>query len=57
MLYHLALAMHPRILSLFDENLKPLSLTVRVGQAVDVVGQAGNRFFQFNLFETDEFAS
>eukprot|EP01147_Barroeca_monosierra_P010764 gene10764-2851_t len=41
MLYHLALAMHPRILSLFDENLKPLSLTVRVGQAVDVVGQAG----------------
>ncbi|EGD76493.1 Psmd2 protein [Salpingoeca rosetta] len=41
MLYHLALAMHPRILSLFDEDLNPLSLTVRVGQAVDVVGQAG----------------
>ena len=40
-LYNLALAMYPRILSLFDEDLKPLSLTVRVGQAVDVVGQAG----------------
>jgi 26S proteasome regulatory subunit N1 len=24
-----------------DENLKPLSVPVRVGQAVDVVGQAG----------------
>jgi 26S proteasome regulatory subunit N1 len=24
-----------------DENLKPLQTTVRVGQAVDVVGQAG----------------
>lgn len=24
-----------------DENLKPLSVQVRVGQAVDVVGQAG----------------
>ena len=41
MLYHLALAMYPRILSTFDEELKPLSISVRVGQAVDVVGQAG----------------
>ena len=24
-----------------DENLKPISVPVRVGQAVDVVGQAG----------------
>lgn len=24
-----------------DENLKPLSVPVRVGQAVDVIGQAG----------------
>jgi 26S proteasome regulatory subunit N1 len=26
----------------FDENLKPLPVSVRVGQAVDVVGQAGH---------------
>ena len=25
----------------FDENLRPLPVPVRVGQAVDVVGQAG----------------
>eukprot|EP00045_Choanoeca_perplexa_P012108 m.130781 g.130781 ORF g.130781 m.130781 type:complete len:893 (+) comp15889_c0_seq1:159-2837(+) len=41
MLYHLSLAMYPRILSTFDEELNPLSVSVRVGQAVDVVGQAG----------------
>jgi len=41
MLYHLSLAMYPRILSTFDEDLNPLSVSVRVGQAVDVVGQAG----------------
>ena len=41
MLYHLALAMYPRILSTFDEDLKPLCVSVRVGEAVDVVGQAG----------------
>ncbi|PKA58629.1 26S proteasome non-ATPase regulatory subunit 2 1A [Apostasia shenzhenica] len=41
MLYILSLAMHPRMLMTVDENLKPLSVTVRVGQAVDVVGQAG----------------
>eukprot|EP00730_Choanoeca_flexa_P015053 TRINITY_DN6813_c0_g1_i1.p1 TRINITY_DN6813_c0_g1~~TRINITY_DN6813_c0_g1_i1.p1 ORF type:complete len:889 (+),score=302.50 TRINITY_DN6813_c0_g1_i1:154-2820(+) len=40
-LYHLSLAMYPRILSTFDQELKPLSVSVRVGQAVDVVGQAG----------------
>jgi 26S proteasome regulatory subunit N1 len=31
----------PRMLITLDENLKPLPVPVRVGQAVDVVGQAG----------------
>ncbi|KAK1571296.1 hypothetical protein Q3G72_014691 [Acer saccharum] len=33
--------LEPRMLLTVDENLKPLSVPVRVGQAVDVVGQAG----------------
>lgn len=41
MLYILVLAMQPRMLMTVDENLKPISVPVRVGQAVDVVGQAG----------------
>ncbi|KAL4620465.1 hypothetical protein ACB092_06G156000 [Castanea dentata] len=41
MLYYLVLAMQPRMLMTVDENNKPLSVPVRVGQAVDVVGQAG----------------
>ncbi|GAB2285384.1 26S proteasome non-ATPase regulatory subunit 2 A [Dionaea muscipula] len=41
MFYFLVLAMQPRMLLTVDENLKPLSVPVRVGQAVDVVGQAG----------------
>uniref|UniRef100_A0A0D9WTR5 26S proteasome non-ATPase regulatory subunit 2 homolog n=1 Tax=Leersia perrieri TaxID=77586 RepID=A0A0D9WTR5_9ORYZ len=41
MLYILALAMQPRMLLTVDEDLKPLSVLVRVGQAVDIVGQAG----------------
>jgi len=43
MLYHLALAMYPRIFSTFldDDELTPVNTSVRVGQAVDVVGQAG----------------
>ncbi|KAJ4850213.1 26S proteasome non-ATPase regulatory subunit 2 A [Turnera subulata] len=40
-LYFLVLAMQPRMLLTVDENLKPISVPVRVGQAVDVVGQAG----------------
>ncbi|KAE9592999.1 hypothetical protein Lal_00028985 [Lupinus albus] len=40
-LYFLVLAMQPRMLLTVDENLKPLSVPVRVGQAIDVVGQAG----------------
>ncbi|KAI1762909.1 26S proteasome regulatory complex, non-ATPase subcomplex, Rpn1 subunit [Hypoxylon sp. FL1150] len=41
MLYFLAAAMHPRFLITLGEDLKPLTVNVRVGQAVDVVGQAG----------------
>ncbi|CAL5441323.1 unnamed protein product [Camellia sinensis] len=40
-LYFLVLAMQPRMLLTVDENLKPLLVPVRVGQAVNVVGQAG----------------
>ncbi|KAK1759366.1 armadillo-type protein [Echria macrotheca] len=41
LLYFLVTAMHPRFLVTLDENLKPVTVNVRVGQAVDVVGQAG----------------
>lgn len=33
--------MHPRMMMTLDENLEPLTVPVRVGQAVDVIGQAG----------------
>lgn len=41
LLYHLAAAMHPRFLSTVDADLKPQTCTVRVGLAVETVGQAG----------------
>ena len=41
LLYYLVTAMHPRFLVTLDEELKPITVNVRVGQAVDVVGQAG----------------
>lgn len=41
LLYFLVTAMHPRFLVTLDEHLNPLTVNVRVGQAVDVVGQAG----------------
>ena len=43
MLFHLALAMYPRILCTFldDADSTPVNTSVRVGMAVDVVGQAG----------------
>lgn len=41
LLYYIVTAMHPRFLVTLDEDLKPLKVNVRVGQAVDVVGQAG----------------
>lgn len=40
-MYTLAAAMQPRMLVTFDEDLNPLPVPVRVGLAVDVVGQAG----------------
>jgi hypothetical protein len=40
-LYYLVAAMQPRMLMTLDEDMKPLPVTVRVGQSVDVVGQAG----------------
>jgi 26S proteasome regulatory subunit N1 len=41
LLYFLATAMAPRFLITLDEELQPLTVNVRVGQAVDIVGQAG----------------
>lgn len=41
LLYSLATAMQPRMLVTFDEDLNQLTVPVRVGIAVDVVGQAG----------------
>ena len=41
MLYFLVPAMYPRFLMTLDEELNNIAVTVRVGQAVDVVGQAG----------------
>ncbi|KAI5197748.1 26S proteasome regulatory complex, non-ATPase subcomplex, Rpn1 subunit [Aureobasidium subglaciale] len=41
LLYFLVTAINPRFLITLDEDLKPLTVNVRVGQAVDVVGQAG----------------
>ncbi|KAK6203216.1 26S proteasome regulatory subunit rpn-1 [Scheffersomyces amazonensis] len=40
-LYYLVPAVKPRMLVTVDEELKPIKVNVRVGQAVDVVGQAG----------------
>ena len=41
MLFFLTAAMRPRFLITLDESLEPLPVSVRVGKAVDVVGQAG----------------
>jgi len=40
-LFYLVASMQPRMLMTLDHEGKPLPVTVRVGQAVDVVGQAG----------------
>ncbi|KAL0698266.1 hypothetical protein Bca4012_054388 [Brassica carinata] len=44
----------PRMMMTVDENLKPISVPVRVGQAVDVVGQAGRpkTITGFQTYET-----
>lgn len=41
MLFFLTMSMYPRFLMTFDEKGEYLPVSVRVGQAVDVVGQAG----------------
>ncbi|XP_022203334.2 26S proteasome non-ATPase regulatory subunit 2 [Nilaparvata lugens] len=41
LLYTLATAMYPRWLVTLDEELTPMPVSVRVGQAVDVIGKAG----------------
>ncbi|PJF18299.1 hypothetical protein PSACC_01883 [Paramicrosporidium saccamoebae] len=41
LLYFLATAIYPRFVVALDESLQPTKLFMRVGQAVDVVGQAG----------------
>ncbi|EUD66853.1 26S proteasome regulatory subunit N1 [Plasmodium inui San Antonio 1] len=41
LLYHLVPCIYPRMLVTVNEDLEPLPISVRVGQAVDVVGQAG----------------
>lgn len=40
-LYYLTLSMYPRMLVTLNENLEPLKTSVRVGNAIDTVGQAG----------------
>jgi len=41
LLFHVVSAMYPRMLITLDEDLQPLPVNVRVGQAVDTAGQAG----------------
>jgi 26S proteasome regulatory subunit N1 len=41
LLYFLTTSIRPRMLITLDENLETVKVNVRVGQAVDVVGQAG----------------
>lgn len=41
LLYYLVPGVKPRMLITVDEQLNPIKVNVRVGQAVDVVGQAG----------------
>lgn len=40
-IYYLSLAMYPKFLFVINDKLEPMPLNIRVGQAVDVVGQAG----------------
>lgn len=41
LLFYLAPAMNPRFVRTVDENLLPVKVSVRVGLAVETVGQAG----------------
>lgn len=40
-LFYLTLSIYPRMLITLNEDLEPLQTQVRVGNAVDTVGQAG----------------
>lgn len=40
-LYYLTLSIYPRMVITLNEDMEPLKTSVRVGQAVDTVGQAG----------------
>ena len=40
-LYYLSVSMNPRMMATVDLNLKPVSISTRVGTAVETVGQAG----------------
>jgi 26S proteasome regulatory subunit N1 len=53
-LYYLTLSMYPRMLVTLNENLEPLKTSVRVGNAIDTVGQAGKprRITGFQTHET-----
>ncbi|XP_024941702.1 26S proteasome non-ATPase regulatory subunit 2 [Cephus cinctus] len=42
LMYCLTVAMEPRWLVTLDENMKTLPVSVRVGQAVDIIGKAGS---------------
>jgi 26S proteasome regulatory subunit N1 len=53
MFYLLALGMRPRMLVAVEgETLEPRSIVVRVGQAMDVVGQAGKQTKTITGFQT-----
>merc|ERR1712050_681121 len=51
LLFNIVPAMHPRWLITVDEDLKELKVPVRIGQAVDITGQAG-RPKQITGFQT-----
>ena len=41
-LFYLGLSMYPRMMVCLDENLQPMKVPVRVGEAIDTVAVAGN---------------
>lgn len=43
MLYWLVTAMYPQFLITMNEDIEEQAVTVRVGQAVNTIGQAGTR--------------
>jgi 26S proteasome regulatory subunit N1 len=41
LLYYIALSVYPKMLFFLDEDLKEMKVNVRVGQAIDTIGQVG----------------